>query len=269
MTALVLEKPFVLGDESPRRVALGIDVGGTGIKAGLVDCSEGRLVGERLRTETPVKATPESLMEAIHALIEPLRDKEYEVAGIGFPSVIKRGVALTAENIGETWRYADVAELFARELGHPSHVLNDADAAGLAEVRFGAGKGVQGTIVVVTLGTGIGTSLFVDGKLVPNAELARFAIRGKPAADRASNGIRKKKKLGWQEWAVDVQELLCELDHMTWPELIIIGGGASANAHRWLPFINCRATIVPARRRNSAGTIGAAMHAWERSAVSV
>lgn len=269
MTAPVSEKPFVIDEESPRRIALGIDVGGTGIKAGLVDCTEGRLVSDRLRAETPVNATPESLIEAIHELIEPLRDSEYEVAGIGFPSVIKRGVALTAENIAETWRYADVAELFARELGHPSHVLNDADAAGLAEVRFGAGKGVQGTIVVVTLGTGIGTSLFVDGKLVPNAELARFPIRGKPAAERASNKVRKKRKLGWQEWAVDVQELLCELDHMTWPELIIIGGGASANAHRWLPFVNCRATVVPARRRNAAGIIGAAMHAWERSAITV
>lgn len=244
-------------------LTLGIDVGGTGIKAGVVDCHTGQLVCERQRVLTPRPATPEALLTAISGLVEPLRERQFRSAGIAFPAVVKKGIALTAEHIGAEWRYADVAALFAAELGVPCHVLNDADAAGLAEARFGAGRDARGTIVVVTLGTGIGTCLVHDGSLVPNVELARMTIRGKPAGDRASNRARKEKGMSWEAWAEDVQELLIELDRRAWPELIIVGGGASAKAHRWLPFVNCRPAVVPARLRNQAGIIGAALAAWE------
>lgn len=269
MTVAETERPEVPPEEEPRTIALGLDVGGTGMKAALVDITKGEIVSERQRKATPHPASPQAVLDVTKELVEPLREQGWSVAGVGFPVVIKREVALTSANMGEEWRYLDVGETFHNLLGTEVHALNDADAAGLAEVRFGAGRGVQGTVIVVTLGTGVGTSLFVDGKLVPNTELAWVPIRGKPAGERASNKARRDRGMSWHDWAEDVQDLFCQLDRMVWPELIIVGGGASGKAHKWLPFVNCRPAIVPAKLRNTAGIIGAATYAWERSSIRV
>lgn len=250
------------------KLALGIDVGGTGIKAAVVDVGEGRLVTDRLRVPTPQPAPPDVLAATIKELVQPLQGEgHFDAVGVGFPSVIKSGVAMTAVNISDEWCYGDVGRILGDAVGHEVAVLNDADAAGLAEMRFGAGRGVTGTVVVVTLGTGVGTALFVDGKLVPNTELARMEVRGKPASERVPNSVREKKKLSWEAWTADVNEFLQELDRMTWPELIIVGGGVSADAHKFFENVQCRPHVVPARLRNEAGIVGAAVHAAELAAI--
>lgn len=244
------------------QLALGIDIGGTGIKAGVVDTASGKLVTDRLRLPTPKPAHPAELIAAVKELIEPFRGEgHFEAAGVGFPAVIKDGVALTATNISDKWLFADVANAMSEAVGQEVAVLNDADAAGLAEMRFGAGAGINGTVLVVTLGTGIGTSLFHDGHLVPNMELGRVEVRGKPAWERVPNSVREKKGLSWEAWAADVQTFLQEIDVIAWPELIILGGGVSAEAHRFLTAITVRPPVMPARLRNHAGIIGAAVFA--------
>lgn len=181
--------------------------------------------------------------------------------GVGFPSAIKDGRALTAVNLDDGWVDLKPAEEIGRALGLRVSVLNDADAAGIAEVRFGAARKAKGTVVVITLGTGIGTSLFRDGMLVPNAELARVRIKGKAAQQRASEAARKKRGVSWEEWAEDVEAYLEELERMIWPDLIVIGGGASAKSHFFLQHIESNIPVVPARFRNNAGIIGAAAYA--------
>jgi polyphosphate glucokinase len=180
---------------------------------------------------------------------------------VGFPAVIKDGVALTATNISDKWLFCDVAAAMREAVDFEADVLNDADAAGLAEVRFGAGVGVQGKVLVVTLGTGVGTSLFSDGVLVPNIELGRVIVRGKPAWERVPNSVREKKNLDWDDWARDLETFLEEVDLIAWPELIVIGGGVSEDAHRFLAEVKCRPAVMPARMRNHAGIIGAAVFA--------
>jgi polyphosphate glucokinase len=256
--------------EPPPRLALGIDIGGTGIKAAVVDVSGGRLVTDRLRVETPKPGHPDEVANALKQLIEPLQgDGHYDAVGVGFPSVIKAGVAMTAVNLSDTWCFEDVAAILGEAVGHEVSVLNDADAAGLAEVRFGAGQGVAGTVVVVTLGTGVGTSLFVDGRLVPNMELAQMQVRGKHASERVSNSAREKKKLTWEDWTADVQEFLELLDAIVWPEMIIIGGGVSSESRRFMHKLKVRPVVMPARLRNEAGIIGAALHAYEVHAITI
>jgi len=252
------------------KLALGIDVGGTGIKAGVVDTAEGKMVTDRVRVDTPQPGHPPILAQTIKELVEPFQGEgHFDAVGVGFPSVIKRGVAMTAVNISDEWAFEDVSAVLGEAVGHTVRVLNDADAAGLAEVRFGAGQGINGTIVVVTLGTGVGTSLFVDGKLVPNTELARMLVRGKPAWERVANSVREKKGLSWEAWTADVQEFLCEIEDMTWPELVIIGGGVSAEAHRFIGELKCRGQVMPAKMRNDAGIIGAAVYASELASIVV
>lgn len=256
-------------EEEQPRYGLGIDIGGTGIKAAVVDVAAGKFVTERLRVATPKPANPETIAVAVRELIAPLEGAGYAAAGVGFPAVIKQGVALTAANLSDEWRFADVAAILGDAIGQHVAVLNDADAAGLAEVRFGAGRGVTGTIAVVTLGTGVGTGLFVDGKLVPNVELAQMEIRGKHASERVSNSAREKKKLSWEEWTADVTEFIEALDSLVWPELVIIGGGVSSEARHFLDQIKARPAVLPARLRNEAGIIGAALYAWELNAISI
>lgn len=243
--------------------AVGVDIGGTGIKAGLVDLAEGELTERRARLDTPSPATPRALAAGVRELFEMVGAPDVPV-GIGFPAAIDRGMALTATNIADEWLYLEVPKVFAEALGRPVAVLNDSDAAGLAEVRFGAGRGVPGTVVVVTLGTGVGTSLFVDGQLVPNIELGGLPVRGKPAAARVANSVRKRKRIPWATWAADLELYVRALDAVTWPNRIIIGGGVSSQAGRFLPLINCRPSLVPARLRNDAGIVGAALYAAER-----
>ena len=245
------------------RVSVGIDIGGTGIKAGLVDLDTGSIVGSRRRTATPHPATPEALADAVKKLLKRTKLIEHDVFGAGFPAVVKHGVATTASNIDESWLGENVSKVLSDATGKQIPVLNDADAAGIAEVRFGVGRGVPGVIAMVTLGTGIGTALLVEGTLVPNTELGHFKIRGKDADELAAGRVREEQDLSWEKWARQVQEYLEALDRLIWPDLIIIGGGVSAEPEKFLPYIRVRPVVVAATLGNDAGIIGAALYGAE------
>jgi polyphosphate glucokinase len=186
------------------------------------------------------------------------------VAGVGFPGVVKRGVVHTAAHLDPGWIGTDAAALLTGRLGHPTYLVNDADAAGLAEVRFGAGAGVEGVVIMVTLGTGIGVGLFVDGTLVPNTELGHLTINGRDAETRASALVRETKDQSWKKWGRAVDDYLAELERLMWPDLIIIGGGVSTDFDRFGPRLARRARVVPAQLGNDAGIIGAALRAHEQ-----
>lgn len=243
------------------RLAWGIDIGGSGIKAARVDTRNGRLASRRQRIATPKPATTDAVAGAVCQLLGDADPASFSAIGVGFPSAIKDGVAMTAVNLHESWIDARPGDILGEALGCHVAVLNDADAAGLAEVRFGAGRGREGTIVMVTLGTGIGTSLFRDGVLVPNAELARVRIKGKDAQQKASDAARKRRGVSWEQWARDVEAYLDELEQLMWPDLVIIGGGASTESKFFLHHIETRLKVRPARFRNNAGIIGAATYA--------
>lgn len=245
------------------RVAVGIDIGGTGIKAGLVNLDSGQVVGSRRRTATPQPATPDTVPKAVHKLLRRTNLLEHDIVGAGFPAVVKHGVATTASNIDETWLGENVSKVLSDETGKEVAVLNDADAAGIAEVRFGVGRGVPGVIAMVTLGTGIGTALLVEGTLVPNTELGHFKLRGKDADELAAGRVREDQDLSWEKWARNVQDYLEALDRLIWPDLIIIGGGVSAEPEKFLPYIRVRPVVVAATLGNDAGIIGAALYATE------
>lgn len=250
-------------------IGLGIDIGGTGIKAALVDLAAGALASERLQADTPQPATIEALPVAVADLVRPLIEAEQaiEAVGIGFPAVVRRGVALSAVNVADGWLYADLGRIFGDALGRPIWALNDSDAAGLAEARFGAGRHRDGTVVVTTLGTGVGTSLIVEGRLVPNVELGLLDVRGKPAGRRVANSVRVKKRLSWRRWAADLERFINVLDEAVAPDLVIIGGGVSNEAHRFLPYLKTRPLVLPARLRNDAGIVGAAVFAMDQQRV--
>ncbi len=243
--------------------ALGIDIGGTGIKAALVDLDAGKLVTARRRVLTPQPPKPAAVCKTIAKLGASDEYRDATVVGAGFPGVIKAGVAYTAANLGASWVGKDVASLFAAALGRSVAVANDADVAGLAELRYGAGRGQQGVVAMVTLGTGIGSGLFLDGRLVPNSELGHIEIRGKDAERTAAALVRETKKLSWKRWAKDVEAYLQKLEALIWPDLIIIGGGVSATPEKFLPLIKTRTKVVPATLGNEAGIIGAALWASE------
>ncbi|MBI2767380.1 MAG: ROK family protein [Chloroflexi bacterium] len=250
------------------RQAIGIDIGGSAIRAACVDLDQGAMAGPRRSVDTPRPAVPDAIAGAIAAL---LRDELSEPGpvGAGFPAVIKGGIAMTAANVARDWIGTNVEALFAAATGRPVAVLNDADAAGLAEMRFGAGKGRSGVVIMVTLGTGIGTGLFVDGKLVPNTELGHIEVRGKEAELRASAAVKTKKKLSWKAWSARVEEYLQAMDDLFWPDLFIIGGGVSATPEKFLPRMKVRAPMVPAALANDAGIIGAALFGAERPRADV
>ncbi len=251
--------------DTPQRVGLGIDVGGTGTKAALIDLDTGRIIGERARVATPKPATFDSLGAAVHDLVAPLlKGPEVEAIGVGFPAVVRRGVALSAVNVAREWMYADVGKVFSEALGRQVWALNDSDAAAFAEARFGAGRHQGGTILVATLGTGVGTGLVIEGQLVPNVELGCVTVRGKPAGQRVANSVRKRRGMTWAAWAADLQTFIDALDEAVAPDLVIIGGGVSSEAHRFLPLIRTRPMVVPARLRNNAGLVGAAAYAADQ-----
>ena len=240
---------------------LGIDVGGTGIKAAPVNLEKGVLLAERHRIVTPQPATPEAVALVIRHLVRHFQWKG--PLGCGVPCVIKQGVAYTAANLDKRWIDTDVRRLLQRTTRCPVTVLNDADAAGLAEMHFGAGANHTGVVMMVTLGTGIGSSLFVDGRLVPNLELGHLIMRGKEAESRASDRARRVKNLSWKQWAKRVNEYLLYLEALLFPDLIIIGGGASKDHEKFLHRLKTRAKVVPAQLLNEAGIIGAALAAKE------
>jgi len=238
---------------------LAFDVGGSFVKAGLVDASAGRVTGAVLRRATPADAAPESVLDLLAAMARDLPSTG--PVGLAFPTVAKRGVAWTAANVDKRWIGTNAQALLEARIGRPVAFLNDADAAGVAEMTLGAGRGRSGTVMVLTLGTGIGTAIFVDGRLLPNTELGHLEVRGAEAEHRASAKVRVDHGLGWQEWADAVNEVLAAYHALLWPDLFIIGGGVTENWEHFGPLLVSRAEIVPAHFGNDAGIIGAAMAA--------
>ena len=243
---------------------LGIDIGGSGIKGAPVDLTTGELAGPRHRIPTPDPSEPEAVAEVVGQLA---RHFEWRGAiGCTFPAIVHHRTVLTAANVDDSWIGVDAVTLFERTTGCPVRVLNDADAAGLAEMAFGAGKRRDGVVIMLTFGTGIGTAIFVEGNLLPNTELGHLPLRGRDAELRAAARIREEQKLSWKQWAKRVEEYLHLLEFFFSPDLFIIGGGVSKKQHKFLPYLSTRAEIVPAQLLNEAGIIGAAMSAIELAA---
>jgi polyphosphate glucokinase len=239
---------------------LGIDIGGTGIKAAPVDVTAGKLTKERIKVPTPRPALPDAIAAAVRSLVTEFGWSGR--AGITFPGVVTDGIIRTAANLEPAWIGVDARGLFGKATGLQVTVLNDADAAGQAEMRFGAGAGERGTVVMLTFGTGIGSALFTGGLLVPNTEFGHIEIRGKDAEKRASERARELHDLDWAHWAGRVDEYLTHLEALLWPDLFIIGGGVSKKSDKFLPLIDgLRARLVPAAMHNDAGIVGAALAA--------
>lgn len=238
---------------------LGIDIGGSGVKGAPIDPDSGELLAERHRVPTPQPADVTSVVEAVAEVAAQFGG--WERVGVTFPGVVVDGVVRTAANMDSSWVDAPAAELFAARLGKPVSVLNDADAAGAAEVVFGAGKGRRGLIMMLTLGTGIGSALFLDGKLIPNTEFGHLELDGKDAELTAADRIREQLDLSWEEYAPRVERYLRHVEFLLSPRLFIIGGGASKKADKFFPLIDIRTPMVPATLLNYAGMIGAAVTA--------
>jgi polyphosphate glucokinase len=240
--------------------ALGVDIGGTGIKAAPVDVSAGKLLEERQKIDTPQPSTPDAVAGVVADLAKSF--KWTGPVGVTFPGVVVDGVTRTAANVDKGWIGQDARALLAKATGLEVSVLNDADAAGMAEMEFGAGQGVASTVLMLTFGTGIGSALFVDGIMVPNTEFGHIEIRGKEAEKRASEHARETHDLSWGEWAARVDEYLQHMEALLSPSLFIIGGGISKKSDKFLPLLTgIKAKIVPAAMLNDAGIVGAAMHA--------
>ncbi len=245
------------------KTILGIDIGGSGIKGALVNVETGALASERKRIPTPEGAHPGDVAEVVGQLVSSFKYKG--VAGCGFPAVVRHGIVKTAANIHRAWIGQDVNWLLSDISRCTVLTVNDADAAGIAEMSFGAGRDQKGVVLILTLGTGIGSAIFVDGKLVPNLELGHIKIRGRDAEERASDAARQDKDLTWKKYARRLQEYLDEVQALVWPDLIIIGGGISKQTDEYLPLIKSQAKIIPAQLLNQAGIVGAAMYAYLQS----
>ena len=237
---------------------LGIDIGGTGIKGAPVDVETGQLVAERFRIETPQPALPNAVADVVQRIAAHFNYKG--PTGVTFPAVVKHGVTYTAANVDRSWIGTNAGELFSQHVGGPVTLVNDADAAGVAEIRFGAGKDRNGVIILLTLGTGIGSAVFLDGKLLPNTEFGHLMIRGKEAEKRAAEKVREEKQLSWKQWAERLSEFLNEMEKLFSPDLFIMGGGISSKADKFFPYLRTKTEVivVPAQMRNEAGIIGAA-----------
>ena len=239
---------------------LGVDIGGTGIKGAPVDVDTGKLLAERIKLDTPHPSEPHAVAAVVSELIK--RFEWTGPVGITFPGVVADGVVRTAANVDKAWIDTDAHALFGEATGLKVTVINDADAAGLAEMKFGAGVGQKGTVLMLTLGTGIGSALFIDGILVPNTEFGHIEIRGREAEKRASELVREEHDLSWGKWAGRVDEYLEHMEQLLSPKLFIIGGGISKKSDKFLPRLTgLRAKVVPAAMLNDAGIVGAAMAA--------
>lgn len=238
---------------------LGIDIGGSGIKGAPIDTKTGKLLEERFRIPTPEPSSPELVAKTVKELVKHFNWKG--AIGIGFPAVVQNGVVRTAANIDKTWIDTDARALFSEATKLPVWVTNDADAAGFAEVKLGAGAGFKGAIVILTVGTGIGSSLFIKGKLYPNTELGHLEFKGMDAELYCADAARKRENLDWKEWGRRLNEYLNFVEFLCWPELIILGGGASKKLDQFADQLKLKAKLVPAHFLNEAGIIGAAMAA--------
>lgn len=247
---------------STGRLALGVDVGGSGVKGALVDLDTGTLVGERFRMETPQPATPEAVTATVAAVVNhfswdgPL--------GVTYPGVVVDGVVQTAANVDRSWIGTNAADAYSRALGgRPVTVLNDADAAGIAEQRYGAGRGHRGVVVLLTFGTGIGSAVIHNGLLLPNTEFGHIEVGGKEAEHRAASSVKERKGWGHRRWSKEVTKVLVAVENAIRPELFIVGGGISRKADKWIPLLTNRTPVVAAELLNTAGIVGAAMAAAE------
>ncbi|HLF26517.1 MAG TPA: ROK family protein [Anaerolineae bacterium] len=238
---------------------LGIDIGGSGIKGAPVDIDTGTLVAERYRIPTPQPATPDAVADTVAEVARHFKWKG--PIGCTFPAIIKNGVAYSAANVDESWIGVNGQQLLKKKTRRPVRLLNDADAAGIAEMQFGAGRNQPGVVLLLTFGTGIGSALFLDGKLVPNTEFGHLQLRCKEAEERASDRTREQKDLTWKKWAARVDEFLGQLEFLFSPDLFIIGGGVSKKHEKFLPRLTTRAQVVPAQLLNEAGIVGAALAA--------
>lgn len=237
---------------------LGIDVGATGIKGALVDINKGELITERIKYPTPKPATPQAMTEVMKKLVADF-DWKGKPVGIGFPAIIKEGMALSASNIDDTWLNFPIVGFLNKKLKCPVNVVNDADAAGLAEKHFGGGNQRKGLVILLTLGTGIGSALFYDGVLLPNTELGHLKWENSIAERYASNSARELKELSYKTWGKELNKVLQHIEFILAPNHFIIGGGISKKFHKYAEFLNTDATIEPARMLNNAGIVGAAL----------
>ncbi len=241
---------------------LGIDVGGSGIKGAPVDTETGQLLAERIRIKTPKNGEPEPIAEVVNQIAQSFNWKA--PIGIGFPAPIKGGVAMMAANVSEKWVGTNADALFTKITGCDCTMINDADAAGVAEMSFGAGRGNYGTVIMITLGTGIGTAIFHRGQLLPNTEFGHLEIDGEDAEFRASDAARQRDDLSWKKYAKLINKFLGTMERLFWPNLFIIGGGISKESEKFLPLLTIDTHIVPAQLLNEAGIVGAALGAMRK-----
>ena len=242
--------------------ALGVDVGGSGVKGAIVDLATGKLVGERFRLETPQPATPEAVTATV---AEVVRHFEFSgPLGVTYPGVVVDGVVHTAANVDRAWIGANAAEQYSRALdGRPVTVLNDADAAGLAEQRYGAGRDHKGVVILLTFGTGIGSAVIHNGMLLPNTEFGHIEVDGKEAEHRAASSVKERKGWKFRRWTKEVSKVLVAVENAMWPDLFIAGGGISRKSEKWIPLLTNRTPVVAAELLNTAGIVGAALAAAE------
>jgi polyphosphate glucokinase len=245
---------------TPQRRGFGVDVGGSGIKGGIVDLETGQLIGDRFKLSTPQPATPSGVAKTIAAIVNefgwtgPL--------GVTYPGVVTHGIVQTAANVDKSWIGTNARDIIGAELsGQEVTVLNDADAAGLAEARYGAGKDHSGLVVVLTFGTGIGSAVIHNGRLIPNTEFGHLEVGGKEAERRAASSVKDKNNWSYEKWATHVTRVLVAIENAMWPDLFIAGGGISRKADKWLPLLENRTPVVAAALQNTAGIVGAAMAA--------
>jgi polyphosphate glucokinase len=249
-------------------VPVGIDFGGSGIKGAPVDLETGEFIGDRVRIETPQPSTPEAVAKVFDELLSHFPDCTGPV-GVTVPAIVRNGVAGSAANIDRAWIGTDADALFTEVTGRDVHVVNDADAAGLAEVRYGAAAGRRGLVILTTLGTGIGSAIVYDGVLVPNSELGHLEIDGKDAEKSAANSVREKHELSWSKWAHRLTRYYRTLERLFSPDLIVLGGGVSKHSDRFLHLIDIETEIVPAKLLNRAGIVGAALWAVDNASAEL
>jgi len=240
-------------------IILGIDVGGSGIKGAPVDTETGNLLAERIRIKTPKYAEPQPVADVVAEIARAFNWNG--PIGIGFPAPIKAGVAMMAANISDKWIGTNADDLFTKTTGCDCTMINDADAAGLAEMRFGAGTNQMGTVIMLTLGTGIGTAIFHQGHLLPNTEFGHLDMLGRDAEHRVSDAARQRDELTWKKYAKRLNRYLKEMEKLFWPDLFIVGGGISKESQRYLPLLRINTPIIPAQLLNQAGIVGAALAA--------
>jgi polyphosphate glucokinase len=248
--------------------AVGIDIGGTGIKGALVDTVKGTLLSDRIKLDTPKGGEPDDIVKVVVEIIEQLKVAKTIPVGVCFPAIVIDGKTMSAANVSHKWINFDAEKLFEKALGRDIRFVNDADAAGVGEVRYGAAKDVKGLVVMTTLGTGIGSAIIYNGVLVPNAELGHIEIDGRDAEKRASYSAKERSRLSWKNWAKRLQKYYGALEFLLSPDLFVVGGGVSKSYEEFLPLLKLRTKIIPAELRNNAGILGAASLAVDKVAAA-